>query len=354
MIKKRILVIGPSVRKSKGGMTSVIQGIVTDKKIQDQFIVDSYPSYIDGNALFRTLYALFSYLRFLFVVNNYDIFHVNVASNGSTFRKALYVKIIKKRKKKVILHVHGGKYIEFYERTSGYKRKIVDNMWNDSDMVIALSNELKDKYKKIFPDAKITVVENGVDTEAFRKAKTDLKKNKYSIAYIGRIVKEKGIIELIDALEKLLLDGYNLKIHIAGDGEVNMLREYAEKKNVLENIIFHGWINTNEEINMLSQCAILILPSYAEALPLCILEAMAAGKAIIASNVGAIPEIIDENTGILIEPKKSNQICEAIKMTILRIESDQFDGERSIQLVEKKYSWHKMHSELCELYNECR
>ena len=103
----KILVIGPSPIRSKGGMATVIEEIVKDKKLNEEFEIDVYESYIDGNKLKVLLFSLLSFVRFYFTKRNYDIYHIHAASYGSTFRKGLYVHAAKKWGKKVILHIHG-------------------------------------------------------------------------------------------------------------------------------------------------------------------------------------------------------------------------------------------------------
>lgn len=92
----KVLVIGPSPTKSKGGMATVIEEIQSDPKLNEQFDIDIYESYIDGNKLKVLLFSAFSFIRFYFTKRNYDIYHIHAASYGSTFRKGLYVKTAKR------------------------------------------------------------------------------------------------------------------------------------------------------------------------------------------------------------------------------------------------------------------
>lgn len=101
----KILVIGPSPVRSKGGMATVIEEIVKDKKLNEEFEIDVYESYIDGNKLKVLLFSVISFIRFYFTKRNYDIYHIHAASYGSTFRKGWYVHAAKKWGGKVILHI---------------------------------------------------------------------------------------------------------------------------------------------------------------------------------------------------------------------------------------------------------
>ena len=92
----KVLVIGPSPTRSKGGMATVIKEIEKDKKLNGQFDIDIYESYVDGNKLKVLIFSLFSFARFYFTKRDYDIYHIHAASYGSTFRKGWYVRALKK------------------------------------------------------------------------------------------------------------------------------------------------------------------------------------------------------------------------------------------------------------------
>ena len=124
----KVLVIGPSPTKSKGGMATVIEEIAKDQKLNKQFDIDIYESYIDGNKLKVLLFSAISFIRFYFTKRNYDIYHIHAASYGSTFRKGLYVKTAKRWGKKVILHIHGAEYMKFFEGLSDRKKQKVNDI----------------------------------------------------------------------------------------------------------------------------------------------------------------------------------------------------------------------------------
>lgn len=353
MKMKKILLIGPKLGKTHGGMTSVIQGIVDDPTLLKNFVIDSYGSYIDGNIITRLLYTTFSYLLFSHKAKEYDLFHINVASNGSTYRKALYARKIKKNKKKIILHVHGGGYLNFYDSLSGYKKRAVDYLWNSSDKVIVLSNKWKEAFVSRFPLAKIDVIENGIDTDYYSGAKSNLRATKSNIVFLGRITKEKGIFDLLNAISKLVNKGISCHLYIAGSGDDRELYDELQKLNLDKNVTVLGWINETEKRELLKKCSIVVLPSYKEALPLCILEGMAAGKAIVATAVGSIPELIKTpKNGVLVTPQDVDELAGAIETVIHQIDNGIITGEDNVLFVEKRYSWHRMHKLIAKTYIE--
>lgn len=222
MVKqKRILVVGPSPTRSKGGMATVIEEIEKDKKLNEQFDIDVYESYIDGNKFVRLFYSIYAFVKFYFTKRNYDVYHIHAASYGSTFRKGWYVHAAKKWEKKVILHIHGAEYMLFYEK-SNQKDKII-SILKEADEVIALSADWKKKFDETFGLKNCVVLENGIDTERLKPAITSVKDHPHTIVSLGRLGERKGTYDLIKAIERVKIQIPDIKCYLAGDGDVSRL-----------------------------------------------------------------------------------------------------------------------------------
>ena len=129
---------------------------------------------------------------------------------------------------------------------------------------------------------------------------------------LGRLGRRKGSYDLIAAAELALRRNPALKLCLAGDGEVEQVRALVRKKGLEGNIEVPGWIDGAEKLRRLRDAATVVLPSYHEGLPMAILEGMAAGKAIISTTVGAIPEVVGAENGILVEPGDIPALAEAL------------------------------------------
>ncbi len=141
----KILEIGPSETGACGGMSAVIQGIRESRLLNKEFVIDSFPSYIDGSLAVRLLYSVYGYLRFLRRCKQYDFFHLHTAEKGSTFRKNFYLRKIKREGKKAIVHIHGAEYLAFYDGLGSRRKKIVDSFFCQADLVLALSEQWKNE-----------------------------------------------------------------------------------------------------------------------------------------------------------------------------------------------------------------
>lgn len=311
-MKKKVLIIGPSPTRSKGGMATVIQEMLESKILNNDFDLEMHESYRDGNIFYRLIFSIYSFVKFLFIYKKYDIFHLHVASNGSTFRKMIYAKLIEKANKRIILHIHGGQYLEFYKSLSKNNQVKVKKFLIKADYVIALSEKWKSCFEKNFKLKNCIVLQNGIDIDKYEEAKKYPKELNKKILFLGRIVEEKGIFDLMEALSIAIKKYNDICIYVGGDGDKRKVLELIKKYRLENNFKLVGWLNEEKKIKMLSKVDTFILPSYYEALPMSILEAMACGKAIISTKVGAIPEVISEENGILVDVGDTLNLAKAI------------------------------------------
>ncbi len=348
----KVLVIGPSDTRSCGGMAEVIRGIRESELLNQEFEIDIFPSYIDGSLAVRLLYSAYGYLRFLLRYKNYDLFHIHTAEKGSTFRKNLYLRKIKKAGKKAIVHIHGAEYLVFYDRLGRRRKKIVDRFIRQADLVLALSDSWKRELEARFHIDTCRVLNNGVDTAQFRSAAADVSKHRNSFLMLGRLGERKGAYDLVDALELALRRNPDLTVCMAGDGDVEQIRSLAAQKGLQRQIRVPGWIGREEKLDCLKQAAVLILPSYHEGLPVSILEGMAAGKAIISTAVGGIPEVITEENGILVEPGDTDALAEAMLRCSSDVKMLEAMSQNNLEKAEQTFSIRRMHERLAEYYRQ--
>lgn len=347
----RVLEIGPSPCRSKGGMSTVLREIEKDKEMCSQFHIEIYESYIDGNRFVVLVHSLFSFLRFYFTKREFDIYHVHVASYGSTFRKGWYVSAAKHWGKKVVLHVHGAAYLVFYEQLSVGKKKKVHKIWEKCDTVIALSEDWKNRFERIFQHGNIVAVPNGINVEQFTEAECDVAGCRNCFLLLGRLGKRKGAYDIIKAVEDICREFPDLKVYMAGDGEVDKIRSMVEERKLGDYIDVIGWADFSKKLELMKKSGTILLPSYHEGLPMTILEGMAAGKVIISTNVGGIPEVVCNGyNGIIIHPGDTEALCAAMKRVMTDESFDVSCAERNRDKIEKEFSSRIMHQRLADIF----
>ena len=321
-----------------------------DKKLNEQFDIDIYESFIDGNKLVRIFFSIYAFIKFCLTKRNYDLYHVHVASRGSTFRKGHYVDVIKRWNKKVILHVHGAQYLVFYDEITKKKQKRVVEILKKSDMVIALSQDWKDKFDERFGLTNCCVLENGIDMERLAPAVCEPALHQNAFVTLGRLGQRKGTYDLVDAIDIARKIVPEIKCYLAGDGDVEKVRELVKTRNLEKNIEVVGWADFDKKLELLSSISTVVLPSYNEGLPMSILEGMACGKAIVSTTVGAIPEVINRENGILIQPGDVKALANALVECSINTALIEQMSKNNIKKIDGSFSMKTMHKKLARYY----
>ncbi len=229
--------------------------------------------------------------------------------------------------------------------------------------IIAVSEAVKNyliSWHKVKPD-KIKVIYNGIDTPKYDvdldikeeyRGKLNLRHSTLTVAFIGRLVELKGVNYFLEAAASVIKSCKEVQFVVAGDGPLmKRLLKQAANLGISRYVHFIGF---REDIpQILSIIDILVVPSLFEGLPLTILEAMHAGKPIIATRVGGIPEAIkDRDTGILVSPRD----CDALSRGILELLKDPEKrkemGEKGKQRAMQHFDVERMVKEYTGLYDE--
>ncbi len=132
------------------------------------------------------------------------------------------------------------------------------------------------------------------------------------VGYIGRLSEEKGILNFIKSISKILDIKDDVKFLLGGDGHLrNEIKEYLNKENLNGKVKFLGWIPHDELQKYLNELKLIIVPSYSESVPIIMLEAMACGTPVLITQVGLASDIIIEGTtGFLLKSNDPKHIAE--------------------------------------------
>lgn len=351
-MKKKVLVIGPSMEKAKGGMTTVIKEMYESDILVKDYEINIHASYRDGTLFYRLFYSIYAFIKFLLIYKKYDIFHIHMASYGSTFRKGIYLKVLEK--KKILLHIHGAEYLKFYNNSSIIKKKIIYSIWKKANVIVVLSAKWKEEFDIIFKNLNIVIINNGININNLKVGMSDIVKTKDNFLLLGRLGKRKGVYDVLTAIEQLNKEYPFIKVYLAGDGEIEKVKKIIEEKKLSLNIEVLGWINQKKKNEILKKVSTILLPAYNEGLPMSILEGMAIGKMIITSRVGAIPEVVIEGeNGILISAGNIKQLKEAIERVINN--EDNFlrkYSKNNIKKIRENFSVEVMHHNILDIYNK--
>jgi glycosyltransferase involved in cell wall biosynthesis len=179
-----------------------------------------------------------------------------------------------------------------------------------ADRLFAISRFVADQLQSLFPAATAPIVLGGaVDTGVFRPVAQDGAFSR--ITYVGRLVTEKGVWTLLDALRRL---DHHVVLDVVGEGPLAGPLQDAVDRMAHAQVNLHGYLPPDGVRAVLARSAALVVPSvWEEPLGLVVLESMACGVPVIASAVGGIPEIVHHNrNGLLVEPADAAALARAI------------------------------------------
>ena len=290
-----------------------------------------------------------------------DIIHIHSSSYDGFWRYSLHVLISKIFRKKVLFHLHGAEFDSFYSSRPGMKQWYIRRIFNTCDGIIALSDEWKEFLSTLTDPEQIHVVQNAVDVDAYDIPKETQKEFRegHSIPegaviflYLGHFIRRKGVPEILESFGDIWKerDGEWEKtgkttpdqiflLFIGSMGDLtDEVRIFCESNPEMSRYL--GYVSSEEKNKALGSSDVLLLPTFAEGLPIVILEAMAARLALITTRVGGIPSTVTENENCLyMEPGDAAQLKEKV---LAITEDDQLRDEmkdNNVKLVREKFSW---------------
>ncbi|MDH7508577.1 MAG: glycosyltransferase family 4 protein [Methanomassiliicoccales archaeon] len=230
---------------------------------------------------------------------------------------------------------------------------LIMKLINISDVVTTVSESVSEELKNYYADNNVIVVGNGIDLTLFSPPKQ--KKNENYIFYAGRISYGKGLFDLFEAAKRVC-QRYNIKFMLAGKGELEgRLREKAKKDGLHDKFLLLGHINQKELVHLYQNATVFVMPSHYEGLPTVLLEAMACGLPVVATDVCGNRDVVNNGkNGLLVPPKSAQKMAEAISMLLedkdLRIKL----GRNARKTVEEKYTWDVVTDNVLNAYHLAR
>lgn len=320
MKKINILMVGPRC-DVKGGITSVVNSFL-NYDFKEAFKIYYVPTFIERGNIKKIVYFIFSLLKILFVLGyfNISIIHVHVSERGSFSRKYIIFKLGKLFRKKIIIHMHGAEFKQFYAGANNKRKKIIIKFLKGADQVIVLGTGWNEYVKTLDNEINTIILRNSIKVISEKAYFCAVQVN---ILFLAVLTIRKGIFDLIESANILLQDKelkrQNIKFIIAGDGKENArVKKYVNDLNLTENFQFMGWVKDVVKKDVLIKSQILVLPSYNEGLPMSILDGMSYGLPIVATNVGDICDAVKNNiNGYIIEPGDIKGLCDGIKSLII-------------------------------------
>lgn len=233
--------------------------------------------------------------------NGYDIVHINSAcSNFGMLRDYFCLKKAQKNKSKTVVHFHCD---TSYMVKGRFAKFIFKKICNDADKIFCLNQSSETHVNRIANKRSIRIP-NFIDIKNIDIDPRNISERIKNIIYVGHINKSKGCMDFLSVAQKM--PDLNFKLI----GKVN-----EEFKSTLKprNVQYCGEISKEGVLNQMQSADLLLFPTYTEGFPNVILEAMACGLTIISTPVGAIPEMVEEKGGVLIDVGDIESFVNAIE-----------------------------------------
>lgn len=222
--------------------------------------------------------------------------------------------------KRTAITIHGSDI--FILTSNSLLKRLIIFVLKNTDDIFVVSDALKHEVLKLGIDGiedKIKVTWNAVDIEKFKpgqksnfKEETGLDPEKPLILFVGNLVPQKGVEYLISAKEYL---ESHAQIAVVGDGPLKGNLKAMVKNENIEGVVFTG--ERDDVHGIMPAADLVVLPSLSESFGIVLLEAMASGKPVVATDVGGIPEIVNDNFGIIVKPKDPIGLAKAIDKILL-------------------------------------
>jgi glycosyltransferase involved in cell wall biosynthesis len=337
--------------EGKGGVAAVVS-VLRHHGLFERERVRYVATHREGSAAVKAKGALSGFWQTLLACfsQHPSVVHVHAASRASFVRKSIVLLIARLAGCKTIFHLHGGGFRQFATVEAGaLMRRWIRHTLEASSVVITLSNGWAGFVRGFAPKARVAVVPNSVPLPPASSVQPEPGR----ILFLGRLEEAKGVFELLGAGAMLADKFPSLRLVFGGEGDADALRKKAAELGIGERIELPGWVGPKERDEQLARASVFCLPSHAEGLPMSMLEAMAAGRAVVASSVGGIPEtIVDGENGLLAPPRDAAALAGKLEQ-VLSNETMRAKLARNARVtIEQHYSTEVVCGQLSALYRE--
>lgn len=344
-----IVMVGTSF-ETRGGIASVLH-TYRAAGLFERRPIDYVATHRDGSLLLKYLKAIDGFVIFFMLLCRYPsaVLHVHSASRASFWRKSVIMALAMIARWPVIFHLHGGGFATFYDAECGPVRRALVRFFIDRAACIVVVSERWCAWMHLVTaNPNVVVIANPVALPAA----TAIARERATVVFTGRCSAAKGIDELLQATRELLQEHPSLELELAGDGDLEAVAKRADELGLAGKVTLHGWVGGRQRDAMLARATVFVLPSHAEGLPVSLLEAMAAGCPVVASDVGGIPDVVvDGFNGLLVpagdagalaramrrllaDPALAAEMGRAARATI----ASRFTPERAVAKLESVYS----------------
>jgi glycosyltransferase involved in cell wall biosynthesis len=322
--KLKVVVLGPPLNNS-GGVGTLF------KYARSNFSPGVDVQFIDTRGYWSNpVYSLFNVLIAIWLLtiaksrSRVDLVHINLGASGSTFRKSALLIFAKKILRiPCVVQLHSSSFDTFFNKNHQVIKKFVVASLNQSDRILVLGQNWKTYLIEIGCNKQIvSSFQMGVpDLDERTTSNPDLpfidKTECFQLLFAGEMGERKGLPNLLEALSAPRLR--NIFLHVAGSGDLEYWKKIVTSFGIQNQIHFYGLLPSNDLLKIMQKVDGVILPSKAEGLPVSVLEGLSAGKIVICTKVGSLPEFLQDQVNCIFLPARTTEAIVSTLSTMLDI-----------------------------------
>ncbi len=283
-----------------------------------------------------------------------QIVHIHTVDGFSFWRDSLHQRVAALLGKHVVWHIHGATFNVFAAKATRLQSRVLRWALEGASAVIVLSPRWLNSLRPYAPRANWRIVANGVPLPP---SANDVAKADTSFLFLGDWTRRKGVHDLVEATATAIRNGFQGTLCLAGfekePGQREALDRHIAESGCGAHIRVLGSLEAPEREAALRNACCLVLPSYGEGLPMAILEAMGHGVPIIATRVGAIPEVIEDGKeGFLIEPGDVQALADRLVRLAVDADLRSQMGTNARRRAQEEYSLDAMVERIIAIYLE--
>jgi glycosyltransferase involved in cell wall biosynthesis len=274
----------------------------------------------------------------------------------SYYRDSVFLLLIKLFRKKVVCHLRGGNFDNWYRGASAFTRWYVRRIHSLVDAQIILGENLRHLFNWLMPDSRIFVVPNGGNFPIPEVRKRD---GIFRALFLGNLLESKGVVDFLKASEIIALSGYrDTEFVLAGENREARTVEFIDRfirEHPDVRVRMPGPLTGEDKFRLLAECDVLVFPTYYvnEGHPWVIVESMAAGLPVISTDHAAIPETVsDGENGFLVPKKDPEAIAEKVIRLIEDPELRERMGKRSREIYREKFTEEIMVEKMSSVFHK--
>lgn len=274
-----------------------------------------------------------------------DCVHITTSGSLGLMRDRVVLKILAKRKINSVYHIHFGRVADVL-KINNWEGKLLRSNFRLADSIVTIDDVTYKSLMKNEFGEKCYNIPNFINLEELPQQRDKIEKK---VTFIGWVIPTKGIDELIKAWKGInseLIKEW--KLEIIGPYNKDYIDTFKIRNS--DNIVLTDELEHNKTLERLNRSSIFVLPSYTEGFPNSVLEAMALGKTVIATDVGAIPQMLSNDCGILIKAKD----VEELKSALIKVMTENVDefGIKALKRVKEEYEISKVVEQYIKLWRK--